>query len=237
MNRIRHALAAATALFFAHHASAADMPGPAPIMRAPSAILTSSWAGLYVGGHAGYAWANGQYTVNNLVVERFTFDPAGFIGGGQIGLQAQWGHWVFGIEGSYSWAELAQSRTSALVAGTSSAADLRHIGTITGKIGYAVDRWLVYGKGGIAYGRFHTQVTAPGLFFDNRTWEPGYTLGLGVDYMLLPNWIVGAEFNYYNFSFNRTFAPVAGIANSITNSDVDVLAITLRLNYLFNMRW
>ena len=207
-------------------------------MRAPSAILTANWAGFYVGGHAGYAWANGEYALNDVITKRFTFDPGGFLGGGQLGVQAQWGHWVFGVEGTYSWADLDQTRTSALIPGKTAAVDIRHIGTITGKLGWAADRWMIYGKGGVAFGRVHTLDINPAIAttFDSRVWETGYTLGLGVDYMLLPNWVVGAEFDYYSFSFNRTFTPV-GVPGSITQSSADVFAVMLRANYLFNMRW
>lgn len=208
-------------------------------MRAPSAILTSNWAGFYVGGHAGYAWATGEYTVNDIISERFTLDPGGFMGGGQLGVQAQWGHWVFGVEGTYSWTDLDQTRPSALVPAKSSTVDIRQIGTVTGKLGWAEDRWMIYGKGGVAFGRVHTLDVNPAIAttFDGRVWETGYTLGLGVDYMWLPNWVVGAEFDYYNFSFNRSFTPALGLPGWITQSNADVFAVMLRVNYLFNMRW
>jgi outer membrane immunogenic protein len=243
MNRVSLALAAAAATFaFAQHARAADMPGPgpAPLLRGPSAIVTSSWAGIYLGGHAGYAWTDGEYIINDGVIERIGIDASGFLGGGQIGAQAQWGHWVIGVEGAYTWADLDQTRPASLVPTRTAAVDVRQIGTIAGKLGWAWDRWMVYGKGGIAFGRVHTLDTtiAPPITFDSRVWETGYTLGIGVDYMLTPSWIVGAELNYYNFTFNRSLTSSTGaVPAAIHDSNVDVFAMMVRANYLFNTRW
>ena len=236
MTRIGLALAAAAILALAQPASAADMPGAPPLMRAPSAIVASNWAGLYVGGHAGYSWAKGEYILNDGLMERFGIDAGGFMGGGQIGAQAQWGHYVFGVEGTYSWADLSEVRTSTLVPGNTASFDTRYIGTVVGKFGYAMDRWLAYGKGGIAWARVQTLDVAPGLTFDSSVWETGYTLGFGLEYMWLPNWVVGLEFDYYGFTFNRQLAG-GGVTAAIHDSNADIYAVMLRLNYLFNTRW
>lgn len=239
MNRIRLALAVLAVSALTQQSLAADIPGAgAPLLRAPGGSLAPSWAGIYVGGHAGYAWAKGEYRLNDGLIERFNFDTDGFIGGGQLGAQAQWGRWVLGVEGTYSWADLAQTQRSALVAIKTAAVDVRQIGTIVGKIGWATaDRWMVYGKGGLAWGRFHTlDINSAGTNFDKAVWEYGYTLGLGVEYMWTPNWIFGAEFDYYAFTFNRQLTN-AGINAAITDSNADIYAFMFRVSYLFNTRW
>ncbi len=238
MKRIARALAAAAACVFAQQATAADFPAAVPLLRAPSAIIAANWGGVYIGGHAGYAALDGSYIVNDGFIERYTLDTDGFLGGGQIGVQAQWGHWVVGIEGSYSWADLTQTHNSALDPARSTSVDLRHIGTLAGRLGWAADRWLIYGKGGLAWGRVHTfnRATAGLVAFDDTVWEPGYTLGLGLDYMWLPNWVLGLEFDYYAFTFNRALAS-GGVNAAITDSNADVYAVMVRMSYLFNTRW
>jgi len=239
MNRIRLALATLAIGALSQQALAADIPGAgAPLLRAPAAVIASSWAGIYAGGHVGYAWVNNNYRLNDGFIEQFTFDTSGFLGGGQLGAQAQWGHWVLGLEGTYSGADLAQTHTSALIAGKTAAVDVRQIATITGKIGWAAsDRWMVYGKGGFAFGRFHTlDINSAGTNFDMSVWENGYTLGLGMDFMWSPNWVVGAEFDYYAFRFNRQLFNT-GIRAAITDSDADIFAFMIRLSYLFGTRW
>lgn len=233
MKRIGFALVAIMMGAFIQQASAADMPGSAPLLRAPSAVIATRWEGLYVGGHAGYAWANGGYVLNDGIAERFGIDAGGFTGGGQMGAQVQWGQWVAGIEGSYSWTDINETVASTAVAGKSAALDIRQIGTIAGRLGWtAGDRWMVYGKGGVAFARIHTLDLTPAGTFDSRVWETGYVLGLGVEYMWAPNWIVGAELDYYGLTFNRQMAPA-----SIYDSNADVVALMLRVNYLFSARW
>jgi len=239
MNRITRALITVAACFFAQQASAADLPAGPPLLRAPSAVIAANWQGFYVGGHAAYAWADGSYSVNDASSSRFDIDTDGFMGGGQAGVQAQWGHWVAGVEGTYSWADLTQSRTTTLIATRTSNFDLRYIGTITGKLGWSADRWLIYGKGGVAYGRVHTlnENTTAALSYEGRNWETGYTLGIGLEYMMLPNWSLGLEFDYYSFTFNRTLVTSAGGNATISDSNADIYAIMLRANYLFNRYW
>jgi outer membrane immunogenic protein len=230
-------LTAAIAIGLAQTAIAADMPMRGPDLRAPSAIVASNWAGFYVGGHAGYGWANGSYLLNNGTFgETLTFDTDSFLGGGQVGVQAQWGHWVFGIEGSYSWSDLVSTSNRTITPANLAIVDIKNIGTITGRLGWAMDRWMAYGKGGLAYARAHTfdTNTAAGAMFDSRAWETGYTLGLGIEYLWLPNWTVGLEFDYYNFGFDRALPASAGVTGTIGSSNADIYAVMARMNYMFS---
>src|SRR5882724_3632668 len=74
-------------------AQAADMPIKAPRYVEPAA----SWAGWYIGAHAGAAWQNAQ-----SVDYGFSFSKTAFIGGGQLGYNWQHGNFVFGLEGDIS---------------------------------------------------------------------------------------------------------------------------------------
>lgn len=234
MNRIARALAAAAACLLAQQASAADFPAGPPPLRAPSAIIAAHWEGFYVGGHVGYAAIDGAYSVNEGIIDHYEIDTDGFAGGGQVGVQAQWGHWVAGVEGTLSWADLGETRNSAVAARTSTI-DIRQIGTIVGRLGWAWNRWMIYGKGGFAYGRVHA-LYQDAVAFESKEWETGYTLGLGVEYLLLPNWSVGLEFDYYNLKFNRTMT--SGATNAaIIDSGADIYAVMARANYLFLTRW
>jgi opacity protein-like surface antigen len=228
MNRLRLAFAAAiaSACTLVQPAPAADMPSAPPLLRGPSGILTAPWAGWYVGAHLGGAWMDATYTLGG---ERFTFDPGNFAGGAHLGAQAQWGHWVFGLEGTYTYTGLHESSTTA-----AAALDVRQIATIAGKFGFAQERWLAYGKAGFAFGRIHAMASpaGSGLTFDSVAWETGYVLGLGVEYQWLPSWVVGLEFDYYGFRFNRSLA-----GGAISDSNADMFSIMVRLSYLFNSRW
>ncbi|WP_330169450.1 outer membrane protein [Bartonella grahamii] len=78
------------------------------------------------------------------------------------------------------------------------------------RIGFAVDRFMPYLAGGIAYGQFHdtisisvkdedgSVVSSKNLADETKTMI-GYTLGGGVDFSLLDNVIVRAEYRYSDF--------------------------------------
>ena len=106
---------------------------------APASAQTN-WSGLYFGGHGGWAWSdatwqftNSPYVTTGGAVPANTpvgFDLDGFIGGGQIGLQHQFGNWVLGAELSMSGGDLDQQRKSpfypAGFAGNAIGEDMRH---------------------------------------------------------------------------------------------------------------
>src|SRR5580704_4449420 len=112
----RTLLASAGALALTGAALAADLRAPPPVILPPPPIFT--WTGLYVGLNAGGTWSNST-TVNTTAVPLFaapTFateltlssalattslpvNNSGFIGGGQIGYNYQFGNsFVAGIE-------------------------------------------------------------------------------------------------------------------------------------------
>ncbi len=108
---------AVVAAQMASPALAADWPVMAPTYEAaPPPAVYSWWTGCYLGGNAGGAWGRPFYTHDNgVVVEDFTFTPVALIGGGQLGCQYQWNSVVFGLEGTYSWANLRQAQPSTLL--------------------------------------------------------------------------------------------------------------------------
>src|SRR5215813_9808156 len=96
-------------------AFAAEMRVPPP---APAPAPAYTWSGCYVGASAGESWGRSQHfttagsTLNNPASAlnilpagapiTDSFDVSGFIGGGTLGCNWQWGAWVFGIEGDGS---------------------------------------------------------------------------------------------------------------------------------------
>src|SRR5690348_11615127 len=141
---------AAIALAFCGTAQAADL-GVKPVYKAPPTQVATNWSGVYLGGQIGYAWSRGGYTLTQaLGSESFNFDPKSVIGGGHLGVQGQWGHIVAGIEGTYSGLKLDQTQYATLagVVGSERHMTTTGVATVVGKLGYAWDQWLIYGKGG-----------------------------------------------------------------------------------------
>src|SRR5215831_9611604 len=60
------------------------------------------WTGFYMGGHVGGAWSAVDWANVNLTGERVNNDASGFIGGGQLGYNKQFGVVVLGAEAMLS---------------------------------------------------------------------------------------------------------------------------------------
>jgi outer membrane immunogenic protein len=144
---------------------AADMrAAPAPVYtKAPMMVPAFNWTGCYGGGHAGGAWSNDSYTLDNGagLVEDFSFNPTSWIAGGQLGCQVQASSFVFGVEGTWSGLDLKQTDQSVLSPGRQRSLTIDGIATATARLGITFDRWMIYGKGGWADGRIETFAINP----------------------------------------------------------------------------
>jgi outer membrane immunogenic protein len=206
-------------------------PPAAPPVAAPS------WAGFYVGGSLGAAWERmsdnpqspyGIYETTNGAPT--STNTTSFIGGGEIGYNWQFGNIVAGLEGDFS--GLSQGSSNFLPFGSicevcGSSSRVNWISTIRGRLGTTVfnPSWLVYATGGVAWGKVNNTFNFgdPGAlgFVNNKsvsTTRTGWTAGGGVQYMITPNWIAGAEVLYVdlgtssysipNTNANPAFGPV-----------------------------
>jgi len=223
-------VAAAT---FSGAASAADVGRP--VYKAPPApmMTTYDWTGFYVGGHVGYGWAKKDWR-DSFGLFNTSQDLDGFMGGGQVGYNYQINQFVFGVEGDMSWADLKGGSTvlGSLGAplGGSFNTKVDWTATVTGRAGLAFDRWLVYGKGGVAWAhdRYSTNFYTPGFadFTDTRI---GWTAGAGVEYAFAPQWSAKLEYNYMDFGRqNVSFAP-----GRSTDIDQQIHAVKFGVNYKF----
>ena len=76
---------------------AADLPAPmAPVEPMP-VVAPYSWTGFYLGVHAGYAWGERDFDLDDDPAFNdefpFEYDLDGFVGGAQIGANYQW-NWL-----------------------------------------------------------------------------------------------------------------------------------------------
>ena len=141
-------------------AMAADLPPPPPAPRAPATYVPVApyynWTGFYIGGNVGGGW-NGTGTLGDTLGSTFTV-PANnvrFLGGGQVGVNYEfWGGVVVGAEAMFDWVPNTNNTISATSPGGATASvtiNNRWLTTATGKLGYAWDRVLLYGKAGGAW--------------------------------------------------------------------------------------
>jgi len=246
----------ALALFAAGTATAADLPPRTPEPpRAPVYVPpTYNWTGFYVGGHFGAASGPETMTdVNGVFVAPGTgirSRPNEFLGGGQLGFNYQMGGIVLGAEVDESWTNWKGSTTTAIGAlavppATAAATSIQTVdkasafATVTGRLGFAVDNWLFYGKGGGAL--MNTDVSINALLgtplavaggatiSDTRT---GWTAGGGLEVGFWNNWSAKVEYDYMDFGTNHYNFSLVGVTAPIDVS-TKVHVVKGAINYRF----
>jgi outer membrane immunogenic protein len=141
-------LATAALIALASPAIAADMRAPL-YKAAPPAVPVWGWTGCYVGGHAGGLWAKQKDWIVRTPGGAFFgqslggHEAHGWLGGVQGGCDYQFaGGFVIGLQGDYAWADAEGSHDSAREIGVAYHSKVRSPATVTGRIGYAWDRFL-----------------------------------------------------------------------------------------------
>lgn len=241
------------ALLLAGPALAADMPAPAPMpepVPAPApAPVYYNWSGFYAGVQGGYAWGDRDITVPGFpappAARKFSYDSDGWLLGGQVGVNWQMGQWVLGAEADLAWTGVDGRLTPAAAAlpgnvtGASESHDMKWLGTLRGRLGFAVDSFLFYGTGGLAFAKidgtavFRTGGTTFGASDSNT--HTGWTLGAGVEAGLTENISVKAEYLYVDLgSKNYHYAFGGGMPTTTVNADHQHHVVRAGLNYRFS---
>lgn len=193
-----------------------------------------------------------------------------FIGGGQIGYNYQFGSsFVAGIEtdiqgigGHSSSSTLTSFGTTVdngpLMQTATASTKVDYLGTLRGRVGVlGTPNFLVYGTGGLAYGRVEASATNTQVFFASpdpagslphtgtgsiSQTRAGWTAGVGAEWKFTRNWSLKAEYLYYNlgtasFSYaSNHFLPdgTLFIATGLTSSvKFDGSIARVGVNYAF----
>ncbi|ABA05780.1 putative outer-membrane immunogenic protein precursor [Nitrobacter winogradskyi Nb-255] len=178
---------ASTALIGAAHAADFSYRAPYTVNQPLDAF---SWAGPYLGGNLGYAWGSVQNSLTR---------PDGVFGGVQAGFNWQSGPVVFGLEGDIQ----ANAANDTFAAWKFSNP---WFGTVRGRIGYAFNNVLVYGTGGLAFGKLRAETFG---LSESHT-SAGWTVGVGAEVGIYQNWTAKVEYLYVDLSsssFTITGAP------------------------------
>jgi outer membrane immunogenic protein len=232
-------------------AAAADLP-TGPLYQARPALLLFRWTGIYVGAHLG---AGAAHTAGNSIPFVFagssilhlptTIDRGGWFVGGQIGANYQFDSWVIGVEAQASWADFNGSSACAAAAvpvaavlpGASCSAQIDALGTAAARLGWAFDRFLVYGKGGAAWTNdsYQVLITTPvtSFLFSTNLTRWGWMAGIGVEYAFTDNWTAKIEYNYmdlgnYAVRFNDSTGTIFLESNTRERLNVVKLGVNYR---------
>jgi outer membrane immunogenic protein len=224
-------------------AQAADMPIKAPRYYEQSA----SWAGWYIGAHAGAAWQKADVNSNAFFLDEdkhevpfssASISKTGFIGGGQIGYNWQHGNFVFGIEADGSGLSGRASATVGSDAATYTSR-ISWLSTVRGRFGLAVGDTMAYMTAGVAFGGVRNSVVLfPGsshdkdeVSFSSSRTKTGWTVGGGVEHMLSRNWTIGLEGLFVDLGRSTVDATKDGFGTFQFNNQA--IIGRLKVNYKF----
>ncbi|MBB4199127.1 hypothetical protein CCR94_16650 [Rhodoblastus sphagnicola] len=218
--------AAVGAMAFASLAQAADLPyrkeAPAPYDYAP----TFTWTGAYLGVNAGLAF--GSFDGGKRY---FGGSPLGGLYGFTGGYNYQQGKLVVGGEGDFAFGHVADAASPSLNNGAatgSSTGVVENFFTVRARVGYAMDRVLLYGTGGYAGSEVRGALSGGGFGYDQTRVANGWTLGVGMEYAITPHFSAKAEYLYASMGDNTYFSS----PNSISNG-VNLNLVRAGVNYHF----
>lgn len=181
MNAKLSLAAALSVLALGSAAVAADLPrratAAAPYV-APVPVFT--WTGFYAGVNAGYGWGSQKGSADATYGSL-----SGSQVGGTAGYNYQMGQIVLGMEGDLDWSNAKNTKGAYVSKQTS-------IGTARGRLGFAVDRVLLFTTGGYAGANIERTVGAASA----SDWHHGYALGAGLEYAITNNVSAKAEYLY-----------------------------------------
>jgi high affinity Mn2+ porin len=190
------------------------------------------WSGFYVGGHVGYGRGNARTTLSDAAPTAASNSFGSLFGGVQAGYNVMLGRWLLGVEADISFPNyLSNDDLAVMRVGATGMVDhqIDYLGTLRGRLGYAFDRWLVYGTGGFAFSqaRFEQAPAAGGE--DNRQLRTltGWTIGGGAETALSPHWTLRLEYLYSNLGSGGVVFPTG----ARFDSEFDLHTVRMGLNY------
>jgi opacity protein-like surface antigen len=193
------AAAIAFAVMASAPAGAAELRQPPPPRYLPPGYLPPPiWTGFHVGAHIGGAFS-GEDATSTFFGPAVTLstNPSGIIGGLQAGYDYQFSpNGLIGAELELSWTSASGNfnfftpTPAGPIASGIFNSNHNWYDTFTGRVGYVINDWVLYAKGGAAWinADYSLAVSAPaggGTVNDTRA---GFAVGLGAEWMFAPGW-------------------------------------------------
>jgi outer membrane immunogenic protein len=206
-------------------AGAAQADGGPRARYAQPVYSGASWSGFYVGIQGGGAWGDSEHSVPGITTG--SFDLSGGLFGVTWGTNWQSGNVVFGTESDFSFSSIDGDVIAAACGPTTCFTDVRNLSTSRLRLGYAMDRTLVYVTGGLAYGTVRAGVS--GTPFEDDKTRFGWALGAGIEWKLDPRWSLKAEYLHVDLGDHSNYS-VPGV-----KIDVDVTTDIVRVGLNYNL--
>jgi opacity protein-like surface antigen len=207
----------------------------------PAYCCPVPWQGFYAGGYLGGAWSSVEPASNMVILGGSGIVPvgnlntSGFLGGVQLGYNVQAGNFVYGIEADLGGMDTGVNGSFAgappparvLVVNSSGG----FYGDITGRGGVLLGNAMIYAKGGFAFftGDVRVHDAFDGIAQNGGTFT-GWTIGVGVEYLIAPQWTVKLEYQFFDFDNNNFSCCNGAAAGRIENA---LTSNTLKIGFNF----
>jgi len=183
------------------------------------------WSGIYAGLDLGAASGqvnalditqpNGGFFTDEVPAgtEGFSFNAGSIAAGAHAGAQYQWQQLVFGGEVTFGGTGISDKIVSPYFPDSDTeTGSIGRFATAVGRVGYAFDHFMIYGKAGYAGGevgfRAHdADSLAIPVTYQQSVWQNGYALGAGVDYALTDTLSVGIDYTHLNLGSGQSTGP------------------------------
>ncbi len=212
------------------------MPPPPPVeeLRPATYDWTGVSAGIFVSANA----VEGQYDSSptcGCVTTDISMSGIGFGLGARVGADYQMGDIVFGAIADWS---LGGEIASNDVDTEQTYLNMKHMGTVRGRVGWALDDTLIYATGGLAMAEMEFGGNVAGVDSSEVKWTKGLAIGGGMEHALSDDFSVGVEYMYVKFADTEHFltdgaaTPVSGTANMEYQ---DFHTVRATANYRFSL--
>jgi outer membrane immunogenic protein len=243
MKNIALAWLAATTMTGIASASAADLGSVAKAPLVASAGF--SWTGCHIGTHAGEGSghtrmrdpvANGNIDAT-MTGQTANTDMTGGLFGAQAGCDYQFNSgWVAGIEASASRSNITGTNQDQFNFQWTLRAQTDWLGGVTGRFGWAVERILLYGRGGLAFAHDKLEIENANINLGQPSLgRIGWTVGSGVEWAFAPAWSLFLEADHYGFGEKdarfQGNIPLAGNPPFAVRTRETVEAVKFGVNY------
>ena len=239
MNWRRASVLCVPVILMATPSSSADFSSPAQRWSGCHATIQGSYDTMNVGT------TYGARPGDNLDGQRATKDlnPNGFGVGGGLGCDWQSGNWVFGILGDGAFANLDEQAVETHFPNFRFGIESDWFATARGRIGYAMDRGLIfnvptlwYVTAGGAWAGLGARNYIPGVQttgLDEKT-ASGWTLGWGSENALDDRWSIKTETLYIDYGKDTFFTPNDPVSGGEFKTDTSEWVTRIGLTYKLN---
>ncbi|MFD2237979.1 outer membrane protein [Aureimonas populi] len=213
------AVAASTTPVLAADVIYEEPAAPAPVVAYEPAFV---WTGFYAGATVGYVFDNATeitgFNDAGTFSSRYLTDDDGVTASAFAGYNYEWNGVVLGAEADIEYLDSQDSR-STFRGGAVTGADQSWQGSIRARLGYGIDRALIYATAGLALGDIdYTATDFSGTATSSST-ETGYTVGAGIDFAATDTIFVRGEYRFTDYG-TRTISTAANSYEFDTQSHI-----------------